>query len=261
MNDHKIINTVCYNPLISIISPTYNSKKFIRETVKSIQGQTYKNWELLITDDCSTDDTWQILGELAEKDSRIKLEKSDVNQGAASSRNASLSRARGDYLAFIDADDIWDNRKLEKQIKFMHEAEIAFSFTSYEIMDENGNRTDKIIDHSVPNSLGYKDMLMKRATLGCSTVMINKNVVGEIRMPLIRTGQDYATWLNVLKSGHRAFCLPVPLTKYRIVSDSISRNKVKKAMRQWQIYREIEKIGLFKSAFYFCNYAYRATMR
>ncbi|MGF6190829.1 glycosyltransferase family 2 protein [Serratia sp. 2723] len=244
---------------VSIITPTYNSEKFIKETYSSIFRQTYTNWEWLVTDDCSDDATKDILAEIAQQDSRVRVFHNEKNSGAAVSRNVSLSHVSGAFIAFIDSDDIWLPTKLEEQVKFMDEDK-NFSFTPYFIITEDGNDCGKVIDMNVGDKIGYRDLLKKKATLGCSTVMIRNN--GTISMPLRRTGQDYALWLSMLRGGEKhAYIYKAPLTKYRIVKGSISRNKFKKAISQWGIYRKVEKLGYFDSAVFFVHYAYRAVFR
>lgn len=245
---------------VSIITATYNSIDYLEATHKSILSQKYLNWEWLITDDCSSDGTFDYLKEIAEKDPRIKVFRNTINSGAAVSRNNSLSKATGRYIAFIDSDDIWHADKLQKQVSFMADNKYSFTFTSYLIVNQFGESQGTVVDKSI-SKVSYKDMLRKKATLGCSTVMIDRKSVPDLKMPLLRTGQDYATWLKVLKTGLEAHCLSEPLTHYRISPNSISRNKVKKAKRQWQIYREVEGCGLMHSTYYFFNYAWRAIFR
>lgn len=250
------------SPKVSIITATYNSEKFISDLIKSILGQTYQNWEWIITDDCSSDSTFEILKDLQKKDCRIKIFKNKINSGAAVSRNNSLKHALGDFVAFVDSDDIWMSNKLSMQIDFMLKNNVDFSFTAYSVIDESGRGKNIYIDKdNKKKSFNYNDMLNKRATLGCSTVILKNKIISDFSMPLLRTGQDYAFWLKVLKNNHTAFLLPVPLTKYRIVPSSISRNKFKKAKRQWEIYRKIERLGFFQSVFCFFNYAYKAVFR
>lgn len=246
--------------MVSIITPTFNAEKTIIETYNSINAQTCRNWEWLVTDDCSTDSTWSILSKIAQSDNRVKIRKNHVNAGAAFSRNESLKRVSGEFIAFIDADDIWVPDKLTKQLDFMGDT-IDFSFTAYETIDENGMALGKFIDKGHTGSFGYEDMLRKRATLGCSTVMLRRNAFSEIVMPNIRTGQDYALWLKLLRTGKKAHLLSESLTKYRILQNSISRNKFKKALRQWEIYRKIERLSLFESIECFFWYAVRAVAR
>lgn len=245
---------------ISIITATYNSSHEIFATYRSICEQTHKNWEWLITDDCSTDNTFDILTALSEQDSRIRVFQNEVNSGAAVSRNKSISEANGDFIAFIDSDDVWEPNKLQRQIDFMGE-HIDFSFTAYRLIDEVGISLNKTVDAKNTGAFDYEDMLRKKATLGCSTVMVRRKGFSDLSMPLLRTGQDYATWLKLLKTGKKAHLLNDVLTSYRILPNSISRNKFKKAKRQWQIYREVERLPMIKSAICFCFYAWRATFR
>lgn len=247
--------------LISIITPSYNSIDTIEETYGSIQAQSHSNWEWLITDDCSSDGTYDFLKNLSLKDSRIRVFQNSINSGAAISRNNSLKEVRGEFVAFIDSDDLWRKDKLFIQLNYMTSQNIDFSFTAYELIDEHSGILEKYVDTQQVKPLSYEDMLRKKATLGCSTVMLRKSAFGDIQMPLLRTGQDYGLWLQLLKRETQAYPIQTILTQYRILPDSISRNKFKKAKRQWQIYREIEKLGLFKTVECFCFYAWRAIFR
>lgn len=247
---------------ISIITPTFNSASTILQTYNSISEQTHHNWEWLVTDDCSSDNTISIMNAICEKDSRVKLFKNAVNSGAAVTRNNSLANASGDYISFIDSDDLWFTSKLEKQLNFMFANDLDFTFTAYDLVDAHGNPLDKVVDLQGDNfSVDYSDMLKKKATLGCSTVMFKRAAFSDFFMPLIRTGQDYALWLKLLKSGKKAYLLNEILTRYRILPNSISRNKIKKSQRQWSIYRKIEKLSLVHCAYCFSFYAWRAVFR
>jgi teichuronic acid biosynthesis glycosyltransferase TuaG len=214
----------------------------------------------LITDDCSDSDTKELLEKLEASDSRIKVFYSAKNCGAAVARNNSILNAHGEFLAFIDSDDLWLPQKLEKQLAFMV-AGINFSFTAYEVVDQNNASLGKQVDADQSGSFSYQDMLKKKATLGCSTVMLRRSAFSDISMPLLRTGQDYALWLKLLKTGNQAYVLAESLTRYRIMPNSISRNKVKKAKRQWQIYRQVEVLPLWLSIYCFSLYAWRAVFR
>ena len=249
--------------LVSIIMPSYNSALTIGESIESVQSQTYEKWELLITDDCSNDETVEIVRQYAEKDPRIKLFQNKENSGAAVSRNLSLSHSTGEFVAFLDSDDLWLPNKLEKQIDFMlNEKKVDFTFTAYSLIDAFGRHSNKVVDLQGNNlSFTYKDMLRKKATLGCSTVIFKKSAFKDYSMPLIRTGQDYALWLKLLKSGKQVYLLNEVLTYYRILPYSISRNKFKKCKRQWQIYRYIEQLGFIDSLISFLFYAWRAIFR
>ena len=251
------------NDSISIITPTYNSSKYITKTIQSVISQTYIDWELIIIDDCSSDDTIKIVESFILLDERIKLIQNQNNRGAAFSRNTGMIKSKSDYLAFIDSDDVWEKDKLQKQLLFMKDNNISFSFTAYLIIDNLGNSTGRTVDSKQKGSFSYEDMLAKKATLGCSTVMLNKNSFkGLLQMPELRTGQDYAFWLKLLKNtNQKAYILPSIFTQYRITPNSISRNKLKKAKRQWAIYRNNENLNFVISSYYFCFYAFRAVFR
>lgn len=248
------------DPLISIITPTYNSVPHIQQTVAAIQAQTYPHWELLISDDASSDQTAACIKSMAASDPRIRLFELPRNGGAATARNHSIQHATGEFIAFCDADDVWLPAKLEQQLAFMGDS-IDFSFTAYELVDEHGTPLQTVVDGTQSGSFSYDDMLRKKATMGCSTVLLRRRAFEDLTMPLIRTGQDYALWLKLLKTGARAFVLPRILTQYRILPHSISRNKIKKAKRQWQIYRQFEHLSLITAVHCFLFYAWRAIFR
>lgn len=249
-------------PLVSIIMPAYNSATVLPDSIGSVQAQTHADWELLITDDCSRDETRTVAEFFAETDSRIRYFRLEHNSGAAQARNRSLTAARGRYIAFLDADDIWLHEKLERQLAFMGNYNCAFSFTGYSIIQQGGGFSPKVIDSRTPDSISYRDLLMKKCTVGCSTVMLDRERFPEIIMDDIRTGQDYALWLKLLRtSGEVALNMRERLTGYRISPGSISRNKFKKAKRQWEIYRNLEHIPTLQSMFYMFFYAKNALIR
>jgi len=210
---------------------------------------------MIIVDDCSKDETREILKDYAELDPRIKPIFLEENSGAAVARNTALKAAKGDYVAFLDSDDLWMPDKLEKQLAFMQKNDYAFTFTAYNLMDENGKPLDKVID--VPKQIDYKGLL-KNTIIGCLTVMIDTRKVEPLQMPLIRTRQDFALWLKVLRQGHIAYGMQEPLANYRIVEGSISSNKLKTAKRNWYVYRKIEKLSLPYASWCFVNYAFYA---
>ena len=246
---------------VSIITATYNSENEIMSTYRSILNQTFTDWEWVITDDCSQDRTAEILNDIQASDSRVRVFRNPVNSGAAVSRNCSISYSQGEFLAFVDSDDLWEPEKLSSQLKFMELEGIDFSFTAYELIDEFGSSLDKFVDLNQVGKFDYFDMLKKKATLGCSTVIIRKAAFKDLSMPLLRTGQDYAFWLKLLKTGKCAYVFNRSLTKYRIRPSSISRNKFRKALRQWEIYRSIERLKLTSSINCFFFYAFRAVFR
>lgn len=241
--------------LISIITPAYNASKYIQYTIQSVKSQTYKNWELIIVDDCSQDNTIEIIKKEQLGWNNIKLIELDNNQGAAIARNTAIKNAGGRFIAFLDSDDLWYPQKLEEQLKFMLKNDYAFTFTSYGVINEEGKKTNKIIE--VPARIMYEDLL-KNTIIGCLTVMIDREKIKDIKMPNIRAGQDTALWLSILRQGNIAYGLNKELSLYRKVKGSISSNKLKAIKRTWRIYRELEKLNLFKSSWYQINYMYNA---
>ena len=242
-------------PIISVITPTYNSEQFIAGTIESVQAQTFSEWEMMIVDDCSTDRTAEIVKSYAEKDSRIHLTVLDTNQGSAITRNTAMDQSKGRYIAFLDSDDLWLPEKLEKQLIFMQDNGIAFSFTQYVRMNEDGIDTGAI--STAPATVTYED-LMKRCVIGCLTVMLDRERIGERRMVNIRTRQDYAFWLEITRNGHFAYGLPEVLARYRLVGNSISSNKWKAAKRNWYVFREVEQQTLPQTVYYFSHYVARS---
>lgn len=243
---------------VSIIMPSYNAAKFIAASIQSVIEQTYNNWELLITDDCSKDDTVKIVEQFLEKDNRIKLFSTGKNSGPACARNKSLENATGKYIAFLDSDDIWGSNKLETQLKFMIEKNIAFSFSSYSVMKEDGTPTGNTIN--VPKVIGYHGYL-RNTIIGCLTVIIDREKTGNFLMPNIKTSEDMALWLDIMKRGYKAWGLQIPLAQYRVVSNSLTSKKWKEAKYVWKVYREIEHINPIYSTICFVGYVINAIIK
>ncbi len=242
-------------PLVSVIMPCYNMEKFIAYTIQSVQGQTYPHWELLIVDDASTDNTAEIVKNIQNQDDRIHFIIKSKHSGIADTRNQCLNMAKGRFLAFLDADDLWHPEKLEQQLQFMTERNIGFSYSSYDCVDEAGKSLEKIV--KAARNLNYEAYL-RNTIIGCSTVMIDKTIVGEIIVPNFRTSEDAATWLNILKKGFLAYAIDQPLTSYRIRQHSASSNKLKASTDLWRVYRQNEKLPLFKALVCFSSYAFNA---
>lgn len=243
--------------LVSIIMPSYNAERFILDSINSVRNQTYQDWELLITDDQSKDNTYAIIKSVAEEDPRIRIFRLDVNSGAAVARNSSISQAKGRYIAFLDSDDLWLPDKLEKQLDFMQRDKIGFSFTAYYVLDDQ--LRDSYIVYA-PKMITYKEYLFN-TIIGCLTVMVDREITGDFRMPLIRKNQDMATWLSLLKKGHNGYGLDIPLSRYRIVEGSISNDKIKAAKSVWKVYREVEKLSILQSIYYLMGYAWNAVKK
>lgn len=245
--------------LISIVTPVYNAERFISETIQAVQAQEYSNWELLLVNDKSTDSSQSIIEQFASEDSRIKVINLTENSGAAVARNTGIAAAQGQYLAFVDSDDVWDKDKLIRQISFMQKGDIAFSYTDFRLVDERGNVLKE--KANVPISLDYTGLL-KNTAIACSTVMIDRNIIGDFRMPLVRKGQDTATWLQIMReTGISAFGITLPLNSYRQVAGSISSDRVGALKRTWNTYYNLEKLPLPKASYYFASYVMNAILR
>ncbi|MEG0856253.1 MAG: glycosyltransferase family 2 protein [Terrisporobacter sp.] len=239
------------NNLVSVITPMYNSEKFIRQSIESVLRQSYKNFELIIVDDGSKDKSEEIVCEYLKKDERIKYIKLEKNMGISNARNIAIKESRGRFIAFLDSDDIWKEDKLNKQVNFMVKNNYSFSFTAYELIDEDNNKLDKIIE--ARDFYNYKDLL-KGNNIGCLTIMLDKK---NIDMPIVmknESHEDYILWLELLRNDINAYGINEVLAYYRKTNSSISHNKFKAAGWTWHIYRKIEKLPIVKSIYYFSNY-------
>ncbi len=246
------------NIKVSIIIPVHNVEKYIDDTINSVLNQSYKNWEMILVDDCSSDNSVKVI-EKYLNDERIKLIKQDENVRAALTRNRGIEEATGDYIAFLDSDDIWIPEKLEKQLKFIKEYDCAFSFTAYEFGNEAAQPTGKIVH--VPSKLTYKKAL-SRTVIFTSTVIfdltkIDKEMIKMVNVP----SEDTATWWKILRNGYVAYGLEEVLTIYRRPPKTLSSNKKVAIKRIWNLYRNVEKLNIFSSLYNFVFWAFRATFR
>jgi len=236
---------------ISIIMPAYNVARHILKTIDSVIQQTHENWELLIVDDCSTDNTVDIIKNYKKKDPRIKLFQLEQNSGAAVARNRAIEEATGDYLAFLDSDDVWALEKLEKQLTFMTENDYLFTSTNYvEMSDATGETLNVVKSYK---ELDYWGVL--KHCPGNSTVMYNANELGKFYIPDIKKRNDFVMWLQVIKKAGTLYGLDENLTTYTIREGSLSKNKTDLVKYQWTVYRDIEKLSLPKSV---CLLAHKA---
>lgn len=229
--------------LVSIIMPSYNTAPFIKDTIESVLNQTYTNWELIIVDDCSTDNTDEVLATI--KDERIRDLKNDKNSGAACSRNKALREAKGQWIAFLDSDDIWMPSKLEKQIRFMEENRYTFSYTNYEEIDVNGKKTGVMV--TGPKRISKAGMF-NYCWPGCLTVMFDANKIGLVQIEDIKKNNDYAMWLKVCKKAN-CYLLDECLGQYRKGRvGSISTHSIK-TMIGWhyKLYHEAENMNSIES--------------
>ena len=241
--------------LVSIITPCYNSTKFIKQCIESVLAQTYTNWEMIIVDDCSNDNSKENILVFSKNDTRIKAFFLDKNIGPAEARNFGIKKSKGRYVAFLDSDDLWLPEKLEQQLLFMQKYNIAFSYTSYQSISEDGASCLNII--KVPKKMMYYDYL-KNTIIGCLTVIIDREQTGNFEMPNIRSSHDMALWLLIMKRGFPAYGLDKPLASYRIVSGSNTSSKINAAIDVWRVYREVEKLSYLYGFWCFLNYMFNA---
>ncbi len=230
--------------LVSIIMPSYNTDRFIQETIECVLSQTYSNWELIIVDDCSSDKTKELLSKII--DSRIKVIYNEKNSGAAVSRNKALAVAKGRYIAFLDSDDLWHSDKLQKQVEFMRDNGYHFSYTKYEEISEAGEPLNIFI--SGPKCITRHKML-NYCWMGCLTVMYDADYVGTIQIKDVKKNNDYAMWLKVSEKTN-CYLLDENLAKYRIRQGSISRqSKLKLIKHHYLLFRVAEERSVVSSVF------------
>lgn len=245
---------------VTIVTPSWNSEKYIEETIRSVQSQTYQNWEMIIVDDCSTDNSVEIVKRIAAEDPRVKIFVQDVNGGAAKARNRAMQTGTGRFVAYLDADDIWKPNKLERQVAFMKMKKCGFSCTSYEVIDDDGRPKNKYI-HMLPK-VNYTGFLTNNLlqTVG---IMVDTSIVDKkyLIMPDLRRRQDAATWLQILKAGYDCYGLDEILAEYRRTEKSLSSNKFKAVKGIWRLYRKVEHLSLPFSCYCFVRYAFLAVWK
>lgn len=234
--------------LVSVIMPTYNCGKFISEALDSVIAQTITDWEVQIVDDCSEDNTEEVLKPYLEKYSNIHYYMLSKNSGPAIARTEAMKRATGKYVAFLDSDDLWYPDKLEKQIAFMEKNEAKFSCTAYRWIDEAGNDLHTIL--IPPEKVDYKKCIRLSNPIGNLSVMFDQQALGRFMVPNIKKRNDFALWLKILKKTECCYGMQDVLGVYRIGrKGSVSSNKLKQAKYHWQLYHEIEKHGMFRSMY------------
>jgi len=246
------------NHLVSIITPSFNSEKFITETITSVQNQTHKNWEMIIVDDCSKDNTVEIIEEIIKSDRRIKLIKLEQNSGPAIARNKGIQAVSGKFMTFLDADDIWFPDFIENSIKTILTQKIHFVFSSYRRSDEALNFIYS--DFIVPEKVTYHDIL-KTNSISCLTAFIDIEVLGKKMMPEVFKRQDMGLWLKYLKEIPFAYGIKEPKAIYRIRKNSLSRKKSDLLKYQWQFYRNVESLNFFQSCYYMVHWMYRGFLK
>ncbi|MEH6514824.1 MAG: glycosyltransferase [Maribacter arcticus] len=231
---------------VSIITAVYNSSSFIEEMVESVIGQSHENWELILIDDFSADTSRQIIKKYMETDERIHLIENNENLGPAPTRNKGISFATGDFLSFLDSDDIWHSNFLKKSLNFAVENNFEFVFASYERCDEQLN--PQLKDFIVPEKVNYTDVL-KSCPIACLTALIDIRRIGKFYMPDLKKRQDWCLWLAILKEVPYAYGIKEPMAIYRMRKHSISRNKLKLIPYVWKVFRNVEKKNVFYSLY------------
>jgi teichuronic acid biosynthesis glycosyltransferase TuaG len=242
------------SPLVSVITPAYKAAAYLPATLASVRAQTMPDWEMIVVDDASSDGTADLLAAASRADPRVRAELSPVNRGSGPTRNRALALARGKYLAFLDADDLWDPVKLERQMTFMEKTRAPFSFSGYRVLSSDGQLLG-VVDQ-IPERLEYGDLL-KNSIVGCLTVVLDRRRVGPVEFPPLRTSQDLALWLAILKRGFAAHGLREVLASYRIVGSSATRNKLRAAREVWSLYRDTERLPVLRRSWCFAHYAVR----
>ncbi len=243
--------------LVSIITPAYRCAGVVGETIQSVVDQTYPHWEMLIVEDCSPDNTREVLREWTKIDPRVRLIQQPENGGPAMARNAGLERAQGRWIAFLDSDDLWLPHKLERSIAFAETHQAPLVFTGFRRIPADGGGEGRYI--GVPRTLSYRQLLGNTA-IATSTVLLDRSIVGEVRMRKTYY-DDFDCWLQLLKPGRTAYGLDEDLMRYRVMGESVSRNKRNSAAKVWRAYRDLEQLSVPSACWYFTNYAVRGLLK
>jgi glycosyltransferase involved in cell wall biosynthesis len=245
--------------LVSVITANYNCAGFIGQTIESVIAQTYTNWEMLIIDDCSTDNGIEIVENYISRDTRIKLVKTECNSGSPiEPRNIGIQNATGRFIAFLDSDDLWLPDKLERQLPLFNNSSVVMVYSNYAKIIGEGKQKNRII--KAPKNLHYKQLL-KSNYIGCLTAMYDVSKAGKVYFHLSFRHEDYVLWLTILRSGYIALNTNTLLALYRIRKNSITSKKLQVLKWQWVIYRDFLKLSVFHSIYYFCFYAINAFLK
>lgn len=241
--------------LVSIVMPVHNAERYLEEAIRSVMTQTYPHWELLVIDDASTDRSMDIASALAAEDARIKIHKNPAPTGyPATPRNMAVELAKGRYIAFLDSDDVWLPGKLEHQLPFFNESEkIGVVFSNYEKIDEESERDNRVI--KARKITDYNKLLLGNV-IGNVTAVYDTLRVGKAYFNKVHH-EDYAMWLSILKRGFVARNTGAVMALYRVTGNSVSSHKLHLLSWQWNIYRNVEHLGFFRSVFCYLNYAVR----
>ncbi|RHU44987.1 glycosyltransferase family A protein [Clostridium sp. TF11-13AC] len=240
---------------VSVITPIFNAERYLKETIESVLSQTYKNIEIILVDDCSKDKSAQIIKQMQKLHPEIIYFCQPKNMGAGAARNRALELATGQYVAFLDGDDLWLPEKTKRQIELMKKTKSPFVYAAIEMINQNGEIIKK--KRNIKESCDYR-YLLHNTIIATSSVMVDREIVGEFRMPLRRGGQDYATWLSLLRGGIIAYGINEALVKYRISNNSLSSNKFKSIKQVWEIQTQDEHIGRLAAGFHVTCFAWNA---
>lgn len=256
------------NKKVSVIIPMYNSEKYIKDCLNSVINQTYSNLEIIVIDDCSTDSSLELVRNI--KDSRIKIIKFDENKGVSNARNKGIELAEGDYICFIDSDDIWVENKIEKQIEFIVKNDYAFIYSNYAFLDNKKLGSKKLSELNIKNDLKTTSVLtemtydtaIKNTAIFVSTVMLDVKKIKkeDMYMPNLKIGQDSVAWWHILKKGFVAHGMEDVLAFYRISGNSLSSNKFKAVVGAWKNYMS-EDLRFYKKVYCFMCYIINAIAR
>lgn len=245
-------------PLVSVITPAHDSARFLGAAIDSVRAQTFDDWELIIAENGSSDETPNIAARAAESDARIRLLRLPTAVGPGAARNAALAVASARYVAFLDSDDLWMPAKLERQIAFARALGAAFTCAGYGIIDEAGR---PIRRPQVPPPRTDYRRLLRQTHVGCLTVVLDRDQVGDVRMLDLPQHEDLTLWFAILKQGFVAHGLREILAHYRVVRDSASASPLRSARRMWKVYREIEHLPTGEAARCFLEYAAHAILK
>lgn len=237
---------------VTVVMPVYNCEMYIENAILSVLAQTYTHWRLIVINDGSTDSSCSIVQKIASTDKRVTLVHNTSVKGAAGARNCGLDMCVGEFVAFLDSDDVWEPDKLETQLMEMNRKNADMSYTSYSIVDENGKSRKKT--YVVPESTSFEQML-KENVVGCSTVVFTNELARKYRFATDYYHEDYCMWLDILRDGYKVIGCPEPLVKWRLISNSRSFNKKNSAKNRWEIYRHYLKLPLSVSVKAFLMYA------
>lgn len=244
--------------LVSVIMPIYNAEKYLAQALDSVFAQTYRRIEVVLVDDCSKDRSAEIIAEQQRLHPEIVYFRQAKNMGAGAARNKALELAKGQYAAFLDSDDIWMPDKISRQIELMKRKNTPFSYTAIEMMNDKGETTKG--KRKIRETCDYK-YLLHNTIIATSSVVVDRNVVGDFRMPLRRGGQDYATWLMLMRGGTVACGINEALVKYRVADSSLSSNKLKSIKQVWEIQTQDEKIGKLSAAYHVMCFGFHAFLK